>query len=569
MRILMRVCRNGTSWKATSWVILLLLLPLLRLTGMVLKKWQQQQHLRLWPLAMTPVRHHHGPSYIICHILAAFSCSYHGTGSGFCFVFCVWWKLWFVRFKHDNWRWRMKHWIILNASWHICTVTRCSVMRQQPSWEDYQQSQMDTALARNTLRLWTPVLSVLSFWFVLLPCPNFSLLRGDYYSTRMTCETETSLATMWISYCLMHMSDAFTALQTALHAKPWQTLLEWVLPFHFYFHPKQFYQRMQQIVRWIRYMRFAGPLIRILFKLNDQFLLFVRTRSQTWIVQVEKAKRLASRSMLFDDVQRIEPLAKMQRRLASVPSQMLHLAHEQAAGVGQLLSRKKEQGKKLRRKLERLKQMIRQSSYKKHRSSELYDRIVDLAQEIKTTIGDTVFTKHLISPQTRFSFGWRMIVTCALLTELCRLYVSYCNWELSNTMYMAPMWHEKDPYNLVFYMPWIWPVDMLWSIYLYWNDWDKIWLGMCRDNNKHSQVVVVLCVQHHVLVCALCRLWELWYQVIIIHAKTQFTSTIVCYGDNGTIRRRTRFYSWHLCKRLTLCVCSLSTCINYILEYVS
>ena len=307
----------------------------------------------------------------------------------------------------------------------LYSVTRCSVMRQQPSREDYHQQQVDTVLARNTLRLWTPVLSVLSIWFVLLPWPD--LMRGDYATT---CGTETSLATLWITYSLMHMSDAFTALQTKL----WQTLLEWVIPLDLYFHPKRFYQRMRQVVRWIRYLRFAGPLIRILLKLNDQFLVFVRTRSQIWLIQIEKAKRLASRSMLFDDIQRIESLAKMQTRLASVPSQMMHLAQEQAAGVGQLLAQRKEQGRKLRRKLERLKQIVRHSSSKKHSSSELYDRIVDLAQEIKTTIGDTVFTKHLISPQTRFSVGWRMIVTCALLTELCRLYVSY---QLSRTFQIS------------------------------------------------------------------------------------------------------------------------------------
>lgn len=273
----------------------------------------------------------------------------------------------------------------------------------------------DIVLARNTLRSWTPVLSVLSMWFVLLPWPE--LVWGSY----ATCGNDTSIATVWLTYCMVRMREGLTILQTRLVTLLWDC----VLPFKLYFHPKQLYQRIRLVFRWIRYLRFAGPLIRILLKLNDQFWVFIRTRSQSWLVQMEKAKRLASRSMLFEDIQRIESLAKVHTALASVPSQMFHLAQEQAAGVGKVLEQRKEDGKILRRKLQRLKHLISHGSDRKHPSSELYDRIVDLGQELKTTIGDTVFHKHLISPQTRFSVGWRIVVSCALMTELCRLYISF------------------------------------------------------------------------------------------------------------------------------------------------
>jgi len=291
------------------------------------------------------------------------------------------------------------------------STTRFS-FRHQP--HDFHNADEDLVLARNTLRSWTPVLSVLGMWFVLLPWPE--LLWGRYG----TCGNDSSVATVWLTYCIMRMRGGVTVLQTKLVTLLWDC----VLPFKLYFHPKQLYQRIRLVVRWIRYLRFAGPLIRILLKLNDQFLVFFRTRSQSWLVQMEKAKRLARRSMLFEDIQRIESLAKVQTALASVPSQMFHLAQEQAAGVGKVLAQRKKDGKIFRRKLQRLKLLISYGSDKKHPPSELYDRIVDLGQELKTTIGETVFN-HLISPQTRFSVGWRIVVSCALMTELCRLYVSF------------------------------------------------------------------------------------------------------------------------------------------------
>jgi hypothetical protein len=56
--------------------------------------------------------------------------------------------------------------------------------------------------------------------------------------------------------------------------------------------------------------------------------------------------------------------------------------------------------------------------------------MVALTQELTETVKTAFWNAHLILPHTRFSAGWRKVVTCALLSELVRLYTS---WKLSGT----------------------------------------------------------------------------------------------------------------------------------------
>jgi hypothetical protein len=170
-----------------------------------------------------------------------------------------------------------------------------------------------------------------------------------------------------------------------------------------------------------------------MLKLQDQIWVFSKTWRQSWQAKTEKAKRLAHRSMLFDDIRRIESLAKVQTALAKIPSHLIHLAHEASDDIGNLLAKKREQSQKLRRRLDSLKSDVssRDSIYP---SSELYDQIVDLTQELRRTVETAILSSHLISPRTRFSVGWRMIVTFCLCSELSRLYFS---WQLSGTFQVS------------------------------------------------------------------------------------------------------------------------------------
>lgn len=92
-----------------------------------------------------------------------------------------------------------------------------------------------------------------------------------------------------------------------------------------------------------------------------------------------------------------------------------------------MFAKKKQESKRLKRRLDHLKFHLRQSS---RITGDLYDKLVALTQEVTRTVHTAVWNQNLISPHTRFSVGWRLCVTLALLSELGRLLLS---WQLSGT----------------------------------------------------------------------------------------------------------------------------------------
>lgn len=276
---------------------------------------------------------------------------------------------------------------------------------------DYSYDQ-DDLLAQQTLRFWTPVLSTLFVWSILLPWRTI-------LTTNCGIGTDTAIATIWITKILQQI----IYIQKVIIENITDILWKIILPFKFW-EPHKIYKRIRIVLRWVRYFRFAGPLFRMCLKLIDQFIVFWKTRSQNWRANTEKTKRIVNRSMLFDDIHRIESLTKIQTGLARVPSHMINLAKEQAVGIGDILAKKQQEGRKMMHKLAELKAQVRRNSTI-FPSSEIYDRIVDLNQEFTTTVCSTLWSANLISPQTRFSVCWRMIVTFALLSELTRICTSY------------------------------------------------------------------------------------------------------------------------------------------------
>jgi hypothetical protein len=142
--------------------------------------------------------------------------------------------------------------------------------------------------------------------------------------------------------------------------------------------------------------------------------------------------------MIFEDIRKIESLAKVQTALAALPSQLFHLssaggAAAAAAGEAKLvdsLHRQQKQGRKLQRQLQQLKMDVHGHG-DTVATSDLYDRVVLLTQQLKVVMNNTLLSSHhLISPRSRFSVVWRIMVTNCLLLELFRLSVS---WHLSET----------------------------------------------------------------------------------------------------------------------------------------
>jgi hypothetical protein len=273
---------------------------------------------------------------------------------------------------------------------------------------------MDKILARSTLRTWIPVSVTLFFWFSLLP------VSLDYQ-----CGNDAALATMWITSAFAKQTIAFEVIHKRLATALWK----WAQPYKIT-QPRRFYKRIRQLLRAIRFIRFAGPLARMGLKLWDQLKAMTRTWRQSLAVQAEKAKRMQRPSMLFEDLQRVESLVKVQTAIAALPSQLFNLAREELEPIRNNLLRQQERGRQITRKLKQLKNDIRQS-ISSISISEKYDRIVQMTQELKVTLHDSLLTSHeLISPRSRFSVVWRMTVTNCLLLEIFRLNES---WRLTGT----------------------------------------------------------------------------------------------------------------------------------------
>ena len=299
---------------------------------------------------------------------------------------------------------------------------------QSSSLEEETTYEQDDILARRTLRFWTPVLSTLFLWSLLLPWSN--LLNTDCGS-----EVDTALATLWITQALGQLNATASWMMDELTTIAWNLLL----PFSFW-QPHKIYLRILTLLRWVRYFRFAGPLLRVLFKLNDQFLVFFKTKQQAWQLKAEKTKRELRRSMLFEDIRKVESFTKLSGFWAKVPTWQIFQAAKETplAEVGGLLKDKKKQSTKLKRQLDDLKAQVGKSP-KAFPTSEIYDRIADLSKEFTSTVGSTLWSANLILPQTRFSLSWRVIVTCALLSEVSRICTSYQLYGRVNVSYTAMM----------------------------------------------------------------------------------------------------------------------------------
>ena len=270
---------------------------------------------------------------------------------------------------------------------------------------------LDEVLAKTTLRTYIPICSVVVFWLVLLPSSM------DY-----RCGNDTAVATVWITKSLqnfIYFCNTFNE---------WFARFFWkkALPFKFY-QPRRYLARIRKLLRMIRYVRFAFPLARMILKLNDQLLALSKMWRQSITVKTERARRLARPSLLFEDLKRVESIAKVQTALAALPSRLSQYASSELSEISDTLQRHQRHGRVLQRRIQSIKRGIGRNL----EASGHYDRIVLLTQELNRTVHNTLLSSHhLLSPRTRFSIAWRMTVTSVLMVEILRLIFS---WKISGT----------------------------------------------------------------------------------------------------------------------------------------
>lgn len=159
----------------------------------------------------------------------------------------------------------------------------------------------------------------------------------------------------------------------------------------------------------------------------------------------EKQRRIERPSLLFTDIQNLLQLAKVQTALARVPSFSLQSStrlNKISSSVMESYNKKRVLGKRISIQLTKI-----QNDYMNFgnesfsATSDLYDRITRLSQDITTTINSEKWNysnrylkslrsllssrRYLISPRTRFSLTWRMTVTNCLILEIARLCASW------------------------------------------------------------------------------------------------------------------------------------------------
>uniref|UniRef100_A0A7S2YKU5 Uncharacterized protein n=1 Tax=Entomoneis paludosa TaxID=265537 RepID=A0A7S2YKU5_9STRA len=304
-------------------------------------------------------------------------------------------------------------------------------------------STMDHILARSTLRTWIPTWTVLSFWCSLLPLLTWWKIISSFSSpsaasaaaslARVCSSEDGALTTQWMVYSLQQYQVWSIWIEQQLTHHIWK----WAFPYKIY-QPLRFYSRLRQVLRWIRYGRFAFPLARMCLKLFDQLMALTKTWRQSKVASSEKAKRLEHRSLLLKDIRKVESLAKLQTALARLPSTIFRNIVKQTHGedaamaMAHNLHQQQEHGRKIHDQLQQLKIEVKQSFA---HTADLYDQVVQLTQELKVALNKTLLSSHnLISPHSRFSVMWRVTVTNCLMMELFRLTVS---WYLTSTFKLS------------------------------------------------------------------------------------------------------------------------------------
>jgi len=287
-------------------------------------------------------------------------------------------------------------------------------------------------------RSWVPAIATISFWLFILPI-NMTDFHIECGSDRLH---DSSAATEWINQMMSSFSDFQRTFHGLLESFFWTR----ILPYKFHKEPHRFLNRLQVILRWIRFLRFAGPLFRMVLKLQDQLQLFLRLKRQSAFRDKEKQKRIDRPSLLFSDIQKLLQLTKVQTTFAQVPSISV-LTHPRLSKISsQVMEQyhhRRDFGKKVSSQLKKLQADYFNFGNKSFTAtSEMYDRILSLKRDLQISSNSEesmnysnrylreikLFLssrEYLISPRTRFSLTWRMIVSNCLLLEIARLVASW------------------------------------------------------------------------------------------------------------------------------------------------
>jgi hypothetical protein len=312
----------------------------------------------------------------------------------------------------------------------LCSSARCSLSFRGQDTTHHQQIQndLDHDLAHKTLRFWGPVIAQLTLWFVLIPWA--SCCFWTRYCDNV--DGDSALLTIWLTRTVNTIRVTFKTLETQAWDLLWKRVRQTALR-----SPIKLYLKIRQVLQWIRFVRFAGPLFRMVDKVQFHTRDLIQTWRQSRAAKKTKLRTIQCRDDLQNDIQRVASVERMNRDIRTMKSQVFkhvptHYQNLLQRSVGDTLASEKKKRANLKSKVENLSKDANRSWAN---LSEVYDQLVDLTQEVTSSVRKEVLNSHLIPPNTRFSVAWRVIISGSLLLELLRLWAS---WK-ANGDYTVPL----------------------------------------------------------------------------------------------------------------------------------
>ena len=283
---------------------------------------------------------------------------------------------------------------------------------------------------RSTFRLWIPVGVTCIFWLSLLPfqdywnklrilydtiIPSVNTPFTDWINWDFTCiksQEDTSMATIWITKFIQQWKDTTDQVQDYVVSTFWDRI---VWEYNAVFQPKLFWNRISNVLEVVKWIRFAGPLTRMVLKLFDQFMTLFGTYKNLKSSNAQRERRINRPSMMLRDLRRIESFHKVETTLASWPSHcsvLLDIAKESLGKYGitspsssttakgsndshtrtntivhsnnyaeEFIAKNRIRGQQITHTIQNLQQKLRQS-VTDFSSSEIYDSILRLTSDI-------------------------------------------------------------------------------------------------------------------------------------------------------------------------------------------
>ena len=293
--------------------------------------------------------------------------------------------------------------------------------------QEWLQARLEEELAKNKIWIWLPIGFTLAFWACLVP--------WEFWIPKSCPAHDGTLLSLWFSSLARHLNESLSYSYEHLYSLAWNRALHQAIR-----RPRKFYHQFRKVLRWIRFVRFAGPLLRMADKVQAQLRELAATWRQTQVAQASRLERLQRKSLLRQDLRRIASTERVQAALRSAKSQLFRLVPDNYQGLlQQRVGDKLEPEKRLRtvrqQKVSWLEESVDRSTTN---LADVYDQLVDLSEPLRmsfrgplTTLTSTTSAssshhhKNLIAPNTRFSVGWRVVVSISLIVELLRLSVSW------------------------------------------------------------------------------------------------------------------------------------------------